>query len=132
MRINVSRQAAALVAAASLLSLGLAACGGADPESEREPEPRGEGQGPVEDPSEPTEVTFFSWIGNSPDMKKLAKEFEAEHPNITIKFENVPAEQAGQVLSTRIAGNNPPDVAYVNASDTADYASRGAAVDLVN
>jgi ABC-type glycerol-3-phosphate transport system substrate-binding protein len=36
------------------------------------------------------------------------------------------------VLSTRIAGNNAPDVAYVNASDTADYAARGAAVDLQN
>ena len=32
--------------------------------------------------------------------------------------------------STRIAGNNAPDVAFVNASDTADYASRGALVDL--
>jgi len=127
-RINVSRKAAALTAAASLLSFGLAACGGAEPESE----PKGEGQGAVEDPTEPTEVTFFSWIGNQPEMKKLASEFEAEHPNITIKFENVPAEQAAQVLSTRIAGNNAPDVAYVNASDTADYASRGAAADLAN
>ena len=36
------------------------------------------------------------------------------------------------MLSTRIAGNNAPDVAYVNASDTADYASRGAAVDLTD
>jgi ABC-type glycerol-3-phosphate transport system substrate-binding protein len=128
-KINVSRKAAALASAGSLLCFGLAACGGDEPE---ESEPKGEGQGAVEDPTEPTEVSFFSWIGNSPDMKKLAKEFEAKHPNITIKFENVPAEQAGQVLSTRIAGQNAPDVAYVNASDTADYASRGAAVDLAN
>ena len=89
-------------------------------------------QGAVQDPTEPTTVTFFSWVGNQPEMKKLAAEFHDAHPNITIKFENVPAEQAGQVLTTRIAGNNAPDVAYVNASDTADYASRGAAVDLQN
>jgi ABC-type glycerol-3-phosphate transport system substrate-binding protein len=124
----VSRKVVALVATASLTSFGLVACGG----EETPNEPKGEGEGPVQDPTEPTEVSFFSWIGNQPEMKALAREFEKEHPNITIKFENVPAEQAGQVLSTRIAGNNAPDVAYVNASDTADYASRGAAVDLVN
>src|SRR3954447_7855931 len=65
-------------------------------------------------------------------MKKTAAAFHKLHPNITIKFENVPAETAGQVLTTRIAGNNAPDVAFVNASDTADYASRGAAVDLTD
>jgi multiple sugar transport system substrate-binding protein len=128
-RFNVSRKAVALVAIASFTSFGLVACGTSE---EPENEPKGEGQGPVEDPTEPTEVTFFSWIGNQPEMKKLAREFHAEHPNITIKFENVPAEQAGTVLTTRIAGNNAPDVAYVNASDTADYAARGAAVDLEN
>jgi ABC-type glycerol-3-phosphate transport system substrate-binding protein len=113
-----------------MATFGLAACGG-DSQDSNEP-PKGEGQGAVEEPTEPTTVSFFSWIGNSPDMKKLAKEFEAEYPNITIKFENVPAESAGQVLTTRIAGNNAPDVAYVNASDTADYAARGAAADLTS
>ena len=34
----------------------------------------------------------------------------------------MPAEQASRCSRTRIAGNNAPDVAYVNASDTADYA----------
>jgi len=65
-------------------------------------------------------------------MKKMAADFHKKHPNITIKFENAPAEQAGQVLRTRIAGNNAPDVAYINASDTSDYAARGALVDLGN
>jgi ABC-type glycerol-3-phosphate transport system substrate-binding protein len=118
--------AAALV---TVSSFGLVACGG---DSGGSNEPKGEGPGPVKDPTSPTTVTFFSWLGNEPTMKKLAAEFHKEHPNITIKFENVPAEQAGQVLTTRIAGNNAPDVAFVNASDTADYASRGAAVDLTN
>jgi multiple sugar transport system substrate-binding protein len=128
-RINLSREAAAVAAVLSITFLGLAACGDSD---EPESEPKGEGQGAVQDPAEPTTVTFFSWVGSQPEMKKLAREFHEEHPNITIKFENVPAEQAAQVLTTRIAGNNAPDVASVNASDTADYASRGAAVDLQN
>jgi multiple sugar transport system substrate-binding protein len=129
-RFKLSRKAAVVVALMSITSLGLAACGGGSDEPDQEP--KGEGPGPVQDPTEPTEVSFFSWVGNQPEMKKLAAEFHKEQPNITIKFENVPAEQAGQVLTTRIAGNNAPDVAYVNASDTADYASRGAAVDLQN
>ena len=129
MSVPLSKKAAAVAVLLSVASMGLVACGGAD---EPAGPPKGQGEGPVQDPTEPTTVSFFSWIGNSPDMKKLAKEFEAEHPNITIKFENVPAESAGQVLTTRIAGNNAPDVAYVNASDTADYAARGAAVDLTD
>jgi multiple sugar transport system substrate-binding protein len=128
MRFTLSRKAAAVAAAFTIVSLGLAACGD-DSSGDTQ---RGAGEGPVQDPTEPTTVTFFSWVGNQPEMKKLAAEFHEEHPNITIKFENVPAEQAAQVLTTRIAGNNAPDVAYVNASDTADYASRGAAVDLTD
>ena len=91
---------------------------------------KGDGEGPVPEPTSPVTISFVSWVGNQPDMKKFARQFQKEHPNITIKFENVPAEQADQMLTTQIAGNNPPDVAFVNASDTADYASREALVDL--
>jgi multiple sugar transport system substrate-binding protein len=129
-RFKLSRKAASAVALVTIASMSLAACG--DSSDPQESSPKGQGAGPVKDPTEPTTVSFFSWVGNSPEMKKTAAEFHKLHPNITIKFENVPAEQAGQVLTTRIAGNNAPDVAYVNASDTADYASRGAAVDLTD
>ena len=131
MMFNLSRKATVAAALVTIASMTLAACGGDSQDTAGDTQ-QGEGKGPVQDPKEPTTVSFFSWIGNSPDMKKLAKEFQEEHPNITIKFENAPAESAGQVLTTRIAGNNAPDVAYVNASDTADYAARGAAVDLTS
>jgi multiple sugar transport system substrate-binding protein len=130
-RYHKSWRIPAIVALTIVAGTGLAACSG----DSGDDEPRadvGKGEGPVEEPSEPQTVSFFSWVGNQPTMKKFAKEFETEYPNITIKFENAPAEQAQQVLSTRIAGNNPPDVAFINASDTADYASRGALVDLDN
>jgi multiple sugar transport system substrate-binding protein len=134
-RFHKSWRTPAVVALLLIASTALAACGSGD-DSEGGTTPanttEGTGEGPVQDPTEPTEVTFFSWVGNQPTMKKFAKDFHALHPNITIKFENVPAEQAGQVLTTRIAGNNPPDVAFVNASDTADYASRGALIDISN
>jgi multiple sugar transport system substrate-binding protein len=135
-RFHKSWRTPAIVASLLIASTALAACGGDDNKADDPSTPanttEGQGQGPVEDPTEPTEVTFFSWVGNQPTMKKFAKDFHALHPNITIKFENVPAEQAATVLTTRIGGNNPPDVAFVNASDTSDYASRGALVDISN
>ena len=126
-------RSATTVAALLVTSAALAGCGGDDPSGTDNPAVnKGAGEGAVEDPTEPTTVTFFSWIGNDPAMKKTAEKFNKLHPNITIKFQNVPAESAAQVLTTRIAGNNPPDVAFVNASDTSDYAARGALVDLTN
>ena len=115
-----------LVAAASL-----AACGSDDSSGEEDTQ-KGQGEGEVPEPTEPVTVKFFSWVGNEETMKKFAADFHKVHPNITIQFENVPAEQAAQKLTTQIAGNNAPDVAYVNASDTADYASRNALVDLTD
>jgi multiple sugar transport system substrate-binding protein len=134
MRVNKSWRVPAVGALALATSVSLAACGsddsgGAGPKDPAK-ETIGQGPGPVADPTSPTTVTFFSWVGNEPTMKKFADQFHAQHPNITIKFENAPAEKAADVLTTRIAGNNPPDVAYVDASNTADYAERGALVDL--
>lgn len=94
------------------------------------PKPKSTAAGPVAEPTKPVTVTFASWVGSDPTMKKLAAAFHAEHPNITIKFQNVPAEQASQKLTTQIAGGNPPDTAFVNASDTSDFASRSALVNL--
>jgi multiple sugar transport system substrate-binding protein len=130
-RFQKSWRAPAVVALAVAASMSLVACGGSD-DGNKPDANVGKGQGAVKDPTSPQTVTFFSWVGNEPTMKKFAADFHKKHPNITIKFENAPAEQAGQVLSTRIAGNNAPDVAFINASDTADYAARGALVDLGN
>jgi multiple sugar transport system substrate-binding protein len=65
-------------------------------------------------------------------MKKFAADFHKLHPKITIKFLNVNADTASQKLTTQVAGGNPPDVAYVDASATSDFASRDALVNLDN
>jgi multiple sugar transport system substrate-binding protein len=114
--------------AALAVSTALTACSaGTKPDTNA-----GKGQGPVKDPTSPVTVTFSSWVGSDPTMKKMAADFHKEHPNITIKFENVSADNASQKLTTQIAGGNPPDVAYVDASSTSDFASRGALVNLDN
>jgi multiple sugar transport system substrate-binding protein len=84
----------------------------------------------AKEPTEPTTVTFASWVGNSPQMQKFAEAFHALHPNITIKFENIPAGQFTDKLTTEIVGGTGPDVAYMDSSAVADFASRSALVDL--
>jgi multiple sugar transport system substrate-binding protein len=109
-------------------SLFLTACGGGSASESS----GSTGTGPVPEPDEPVTVSFASWVGQEPGMKQLAKEFTAEHPNITIEFQNVPAEQATQKLTAQIAGGNPPDAAFVDASTVASFASRNALVNLDN
>jgi multiple sugar transport system substrate-binding protein len=86
--------------------------------------------GPVPEPKAPVTITFASWVGNEPTMKALAKKFHTEHPNITVKFQNVPAEEASQKLTAQIAGGNPPDAAYVDAGTVAAFASRKSLTNL--
>src|SRR4051794_23360849 len=99
MRVNKSWKVPAVVTLALATSVSLAACGSSDNSGSGPKDPAketiGRGPGPVKDPTSPTTVTFFSWGGNDPTIKNFAEEFPAQHPNITIKFENAPAEKAG-------------------------------------
>jgi multiple sugar transport system substrate-binding protein len=84
----------------------------------------------IEPPTTPTTITFASWVGQTATMKSFAEEFQAEFPTITVEFQNVPAEQATQKLLTQLAGGTAPDTAFVDMSAVADFASRGALLNL--
>jgi multiple sugar transport system substrate-binding protein len=87
----------------------------------------------IPDPSSPVTITFQSWVGSTDGAKmwqKLADQFHQIHPNITIKFQDVPSEEAVTKLTTQIAGGNPPDVAYVDTSAVGSLAPRGALTNL--
>ncbi len=128
MTITKSWRIRALGASAAMVAtVALAACGSS---SGKEKTTRGAGSGAVPEPTKPVTVTFASWVGTDPTMKKLAADFHREHPNITIKFQNVPAEEAGDKLTVQVANNTAPDVAYMDASSTSDFAARGALVNL--
>jgi multiple sugar transport system substrate-binding protein len=116
------------LAAAAVVALLAASCGGDSAEEDQSD--TGAGTGPVPEPTEPVTVTFASWVGSQEGMQRLYKKFQEEHPNITIEFQDVPAEEATEKLTTQIAGGNPPDAAYVDASTVASFASRGALVNL--
>jgi multiple sugar transport system substrate-binding protein len=122
--VRLSIHAGSLTAIAVAAAL-LAGCGSSDNET-----PSAAGSGPVPEPKEPVTISFASWVGQERGMKKLYKQFHAEHPNITVKFENIPAEEANRKLTTQIAGGNPPDTVYLDAVTVADFSSRGALVNL--
>lgn len=123
------RRSISLIAASSALVM-LAACGGGGGGGTPGTSTAPSAQGPVAEPTSPVEITFSSWVGNTKGMKKLYSKFQAEHPNITVEFQDVPAEEAEKKLTTQVAGGNPPDAAYVDASNIATFAPRKALVDL--
>ena len=119
---------------AALLVLGMlaAACISAGEGGGQASAPSGNEVKPItpKEPDEPVTVSFQSWVGESPQMKKFAEEFQKLHPNITIEFQNVPAGRARDKLITQVAGGTAPDVVYMDSSNVEDFASRQALVNL--
>jgi multiple sugar transport system substrate-binding protein len=121
---SARRRAVPLLGAAIVLALS--ACSGPAAPSHS----GATAKGPVPEPKKPVTITFASWVGQDPTMQALGKEFHKEHPNITVKFENIPADSMTQKLTTQIAGGNPPDAAFVDSSNVASFSTRGALVNL--
>jgi multiple sugar transport system substrate-binding protein len=118
----VSRRSLALVGGATVLALVAAGCGGSSDNNSSST--AGKGKGPVPEPTEPVTVTFSSWVNTNPGMAKLKENFERDHPNITIEFQNVTADNSMQKITTQIAGGNPPDAAFIDAGNVQAFAPR--------
>jgi multiple sugar transport system substrate-binding protein len=116
------------VLAGGLVLALLAACGG-NPGASTDPAAAPSTTKAAE-PTSPVTITFASWVGEQDGMMRLYAKFRKEHPNITVKFQNVPAEELETKLTAQIAGGNPPDAAYVDAGTVAAFASRNALVNL--
>ena len=84
----------------------------------------------IPEPTEPVTITFQSWVNETEMMPMLRDRFQELHPNITVEFTGVPAEEMDTRLTTQIAGGNPPDTVFVDMSSVVDYASRNALLDL--
>lgn len=129
MKSPLTRRSTAVVGSIIAVAALVAGCGGGSSNSNPN---AGAGKGPVPEPKSPVTVTFSSWVGTQPAMKKLAENFHALHPNITIEFQNVTADNSQQKITTQIAGGNPPDAAFVDASAVPTFAGRQAIVNLDN
>jgi multiple sugar transport system substrate-binding protein len=118
----------AAVAAVALVAAGCIS-GGSSNDSNSQP---GQSIQPVtpKEPTSPVTITFQSWVSDAQQMKKLSADFHKAHPNITIKFLNVPADSATQKLTTQVAGGTAPDTAFLDSSAVQDFAQRRALVNL--
>ena len=110
------RKSVAVLAAVSLLGLTVACSGPSSNQS---------GDGPVE--------IRFSWWGNATRAEltnKAIKEFEAANPNIKVKPEYGDIGGYFDKLATQVAANDAPDVITMGGAYPAEYANRGALLDL--
>lgn len=77
-------------------------------------------------PTKKVTISFASWVGDQAGMKKLYAGFHKKYPNITVTFNNIPADSESQKLVTMVAGGTAPDVAYMDGGSVSDFASQGA------
>ena len=109
------RKSVAMLSAVGLLSL-TAAC--SSPSNQAQ-------EGPVE--------IRFSWWGNEGRAQLTTKaiaEFEAANPNIKVKPEYGDISGYFDKLATQVAANDAPDVITMGGAYPAEYANRGALLDL--
>ena len=127
---SIARRVRALAAAAVVALVATACVGGGSSGGEDTQAGQKVQAVTPKEPTSPVTITFQSWVGEAQQMKKLAADFKKLHPNITIKFMNVPADSATQKLTTQVAGGNPPDTVFVDSSAVQDFAARKAFVNL--
>lgn len=110
------RKSLAVLSAAALLAV---TAGCSSPSSNKA------GDGPVE--------IRFSWWGNAGRAEltnKAIAEFEAANPNIKVKPEYGDISGYFDKLATQMAANDAPDVITMGGAYPAEYANRGALLDL--
>ena len=60
----------------------------------------------------------------------MEKEFNALHPNLTLKIEPASWEDMTQKLDTQVNAGSPPDIAWIGASGLSKYAALDVLIDL--
>jgi multiple sugar transport system substrate-binding protein len=74
-------------------------------------------------------ITFANWAAaeatTKPAIEKVIAEFEATHPDITVKSEAMSFSEIARQLALRVRSGNPPDVAQLAGNDTFLIAATG-------
>ncbi len=80
----------------------------------------------------PVEIRFSWWgnAGRAESTNKAIKEFEAANPDIKVKPEYGDIGGYFDKLATQMAANDAPDVITMGGAYPAEYANRGALLDL--
>ncbi|WP_329133641.1 extracellular solute-binding protein [Streptomyces sp. NBC_00670] len=107
------RRGIAATALVASLALAATACGGSDSDS-------GKADGPVT-------ITWWDTsnaTNEAPTYKALVKEFEAAHKDITVKYVNVPFDQAQNKFDTAAGSKGAPDVLRSEVGWTPAFAKK--------
>ncbi|MEW8977966.1 MAG: sugar ABC transporter substrate-binding protein [Symbiobacterium sp.] len=77
----------------------------------------------------PIVLDFPSWQAEEPGFaefwKDLIAEFESTHENVTVKLTQIPFKNYVDTMTTRFAGNNPPDIVHLPSRNFAQFAAQG-------
>ncbi|NHM33621.1 ABC transporter substrate-binding protein [Neobacillus terrae] len=76
--------------------------------------------------------TFSPGDQHEKDLKAMISAFEAQNPNIKIKYEMASFDDYFTKLQTRLAGGSAPDTFELNYENFVNYASKGALLPLDN
>jgi multiple sugar transport system substrate-binding protein len=80
------------------------------------------------------ELNFVSWDTNptTQEIFQMAKKnFEAKHPNITVKIDATQYDNYMTKLQTQIAAGDPPDIMQIGERDFRRYMVKGIISDLI-
>lgn len=89
--------------------------------------------GLISGPLSAEELRFTIWTGNEAHLKLLngiAESFKATHPDVTVKFETIPAADYTQKLTFQLAGGNPPDLGWMMEDAAPTFEAAGVLMDL--
>lgn len=79
------------------------------------------------------ELRFTVWTGNDAHLAMLngiAESFKQSHPDVTVRFETIPAADYTQKLTFQLAGGNPPDAGWMMEDAASTFANAGVLEDL--
>jgi multiple sugar transport system substrate-binding protein len=81
-----------------------------------------------------TRLRFYSWQtddqSNSVWWWATIKQFEADHPGVTIEFIKVPRDSFADTMMTMFGGNTPPDIVHLASFEFQEFADQGWLEDL--
>lgn len=83
---------------------------------------------------EPVDLRVAVWTGNEAHLalfNEIAATYKAADPRVnSITFETLPFEQYTTVLTTRLAGGNPPDLGWIFETNAPEFVDAGVLTDI--
>jgi ABC-type glycerol-3-phosphate transport system substrate-binding protein len=127
MRNRRSLPALTLSVAALVLALAVSACGSS--ESSGASDQKLTKATALKDPSTPVTLNYVGAGYPAKALKPVLAAFHKAHPNITVKYQEIPPDQLNNVLTSRLSGSDI-DVFDVDMPRVAAYNARGWLTDV--